>query len=149
VCTRPHKAAGSLSHAGRETMVGSSLPSPMRYCSLTMSSGGDGLVAARHLRHYGYQPTVYYPKKPKNDLYQVGASSCLPCESVCVLYLVLNHLRALLAPLLQWLLSSIWPMAPQASGRESGVTVLLLSHLVSSMSVSSSAAVPPVELYPH
>ncbi|KAJ9129817.1 YjeF N-terminal domain-like protein [Coniochaeta hoffmannii] len=34
------------------------------------NNGGDGLVAARHLRHYGYQPTVYYPKKPKNDLYQ-------------------------------------------------------------------------------
>lgn len=34
-------------------------------------SGGDGLVAARHLQHYGYQPSVYYPKRPKNDLYQV------------------------------------------------------------------------------
>ena len=32
--------------------------------------GGDGLVAARHLWHYGYQPTVYYPKQSKNDLYQ-------------------------------------------------------------------------------
>ncbi|KAH6624002.1 YjeF N-terminal domain-containing protein [Chaetomium sp. MPI-SDFR-AT-0129] len=34
------------------------------------NNGGDGLVAARHLRHYGYQPSVYYPKRPKNDLYQ-------------------------------------------------------------------------------
>lgn len=33
--------------------------------------GGDGLVAARHLRHYGYQPSVYYPKRGKNELYQV------------------------------------------------------------------------------
>ena len=33
--------------------------------------GGDGLVAARHLWHYGYKPTVYYPKQSKNDLYQV------------------------------------------------------------------------------
>jgi hypothetical protein len=39
------------------------------------NSGGDGLVAARHLRHYGYQPTVYYPKRPKNELYQVCAVS--------------------------------------------------------------------------
>lgn len=39
---------------------------------LIVPLGGDGLVAARHLRHYGYQPTVYYPKKPKNDLYEVG-----------------------------------------------------------------------------
>ncbi|KAK4041485.1 YjeF N-terminal domain-containing protein [Parachaetomium inaequale] len=34
------------------------------------NNGGDGLVAARHLRQYGYQPSVYYPKRPKNDLYQ-------------------------------------------------------------------------------
>ncbi|KAK1764117.1 YjeF N-terminal domain-containing protein [Phialemonium atrogriseum] len=34
------------------------------------NNGGDGLVAARHLRHYGYQPTIYYPKRSKNDLYE-------------------------------------------------------------------------------
>ncbi|KAK4464564.1 YjeF N-terminal domain-containing protein [Cladorrhinum samala] len=34
------------------------------------NNGGDGLVAARHLRHYGYQPTIYYPKRPQNELYQ-------------------------------------------------------------------------------
>jgi len=31
--------------------------------------GGDGLVAARHLVHYGYSPTIYYPKPGKSDLY--------------------------------------------------------------------------------
>ncbi|KAF2622913.1 meiotically up-regulated gene 182 protein [Macroventuria anomochaeta] len=34
------------------------------------NNGGDGLVAARHLFHYGYQPTIYYPKQSKNELYQ-------------------------------------------------------------------------------
>ncbi|OMP83986.1 NAD(P)H-hydrate epimerase [Diplodia seriata] len=34
------------------------------------NNGGDGLVAARHLHHYGYQPTVYYPKQSKSELYQ-------------------------------------------------------------------------------
>ncbi|MCJ1338527.1 hypothetical protein MMC09_003816 [Bachmanniomyces sp. S44760] len=34
------------------------------------NNGGDGLVAARHLWHYGYQPTIYYPKQSKNELYQ-------------------------------------------------------------------------------
>lgn len=33
--------------------------------------GGDGLVAARHLWHYGYKPTIYYPKPNKNNLFQV------------------------------------------------------------------------------
>ncbi|KAH7483421.1 NAD(P)H-hydrate epimerase [Fusarium oxysporum f. sp. matthiolae] len=34
------------------------------------NNGGDGLVAARHLRQYGYSPSVFYPKRSKNDLYQ-------------------------------------------------------------------------------
>ncbi|KAF1816485.1 apolipo protein A-I binding protein-like protein [Eremomyces bilateralis CBS 781.70] len=34
------------------------------------NNGGDGLVAARHLWHYGYQPTMYYPKQSKKELYQ-------------------------------------------------------------------------------
>ncbi|KAK7726775.1 hypothetical protein SLS57_003336 [Botryosphaeria dothidea] len=43
----------------------------MELAGLSVSqAGGDGLVAARHLWHYGYQPTVYYPKQSKNELYQ-------------------------------------------------------------------------------
>ncbi|CCX08895.1 YjeF N-terminal domain-containing protein [Pyronema domesticum] len=34
------------------------------------NNGGDGLVAARHLYHYKYQPSIYYPKQPKNELYE-------------------------------------------------------------------------------
>ncbi|RAL14262.1 NADHX epimerase [Aspergillus homomorphus CBS 101889] len=34
------------------------------------NNGGDGLVAARHLAHYGYTPSIYYPKEGKNELYQ-------------------------------------------------------------------------------
>ncbi|KAJ9155601.1 NAD(P)H-hydrate epimerase [Pleurostoma richardsiae] len=34
------------------------------------NNGGDGLVAARHLWHYGYHPTIYYPKRSKSELYQ-------------------------------------------------------------------------------
>lgn len=30
------------------------------------------MVAARHLWHYGYKPTIYYPKQSKNDLYQAS-----------------------------------------------------------------------------
>lgn len=35
------------------------------------NNGGDGLVAARHLAQYGYNPSIYYPKEGKNELYQV------------------------------------------------------------------------------
>ncbi|KAH8170008.1 hypothetical protein LIA77_10552 [Sarocladium implicatum] len=34
------------------------------------NNGGDGLVAARHLFYYGYKPTIFYPKRSKNELYQ-------------------------------------------------------------------------------
>lgn len=34
------------------------------------NNGGDGLVAARHLFHYGYKPTMYYPKQSKKDIYE-------------------------------------------------------------------------------
>lgn len=37
------------------------------------NNGGDGLVAARHLWHYGYKPVIYYPKQSKNELYQVSS----------------------------------------------------------------------------
>ncbi|KNE57361.1 hypothetical protein AMAG_03081 [Allomyces macrogynus ATCC 38327] len=33
------------------------------------NNGGDGLVAARHLRHFGYAPMVFYPKKSKKPLF--------------------------------------------------------------------------------
>ncbi|KUI56004.1 NAD(P)H-hydrate epimerase [Cytospora mali] len=48
-----------------------SLDQLMELAGLSVSqAGGDGLVAARHLRQYGYQPTIYYPKRSKNELYQ-------------------------------------------------------------------------------
>jgi len=34
------------------------------------NNGGDGLVAARHLYHFGYKPIMYFPKQTKNELYR-------------------------------------------------------------------------------
>lgn len=33
------------------------------------NNGGDGLVAARHLHHYGYTPIVYYPVPTKKPIF--------------------------------------------------------------------------------
>eukprot|EP00953_Heterococcus_sp_UTEX-ZZ885_P016373 9207-Heterococcus_DN1.PRE.3 len=33
------------------------------------NNGGDGLVAARHLFHFGYQTAVYYPKRSPKQLF--------------------------------------------------------------------------------
>eukprot|EP01051_Picozoa_sp_SAG22_P000738 SAG22_NODE_23_length_31399_cov_35.631313_7_plen_276_part_00 len=34
------------------------------------NNGGDGLVAARHLWHFGYRPSVVYPKRPAKQLFR-------------------------------------------------------------------------------
>jgi len=41
------------------------------------NQGGDGLVAARHLWHFGYKPTLFYPKQGRNDFYQKLRKQCL------------------------------------------------------------------------
>lgn len=35
------------------------------------NQGGDGLVAARHLHHFGYHPTIWYPKAKQAPLFDV------------------------------------------------------------------------------
>lgn len=44
------------------------------------NQGGDGLVAARHLVHFGYQPTVYLPKPGKNPFYDRLQKQCVNLE---------------------------------------------------------------------
>ncbi|KAJ1909441.1 hypothetical protein IWQ60_011167 [Tieghemiomyces parasiticus] len=40
------------------------------------NNGGDGLVAARHLWHFGYKPSIYYPKHSKKELFQNLVTQC-------------------------------------------------------------------------
>ncbi|XP_046596294.1 NAD(P)H-hydrate epimerase [Neodiprion lecontei] len=41
------------------------------------NNGGDGLVCSRHLKLFGYEPEIYYPKKTKNELYQNLTHQCI------------------------------------------------------------------------
>ena len=34
------------------------------------NNGGDGLVAARHLRHFGYDVSILLPRQPEKDIYK-------------------------------------------------------------------------------
>ncbi|KAJ1901454.1 hypothetical protein LPJ66_000782 [Kickxella alabastrina] len=40
------------------------------------NNGGDGLVAARHLKHFGYKTSLYYPVQPAKDLYKNLLHQC-------------------------------------------------------------------------
>lgn len=40
------------------------------------NNGGDGLVAARHLKHFGLLPTVLYPKQNKDALFANLVQQC-------------------------------------------------------------------------
>ncbi|GAA5860043.1 hypothetical protein JCM8547_003070 [Rhodosporidiobolus lusitaniae] len=40
------------------------------------NQGGDGLVAARHLYHFGYAPSVFYPKESKGELFARLKKQC-------------------------------------------------------------------------
>lgn len=49
----------SLSNPNKKVLV----------CCGPGNNGGDGLVAARHLKMFGYSPEIYYPKRPNKDLF--------------------------------------------------------------------------------
>ncbi|XP_060613792.2 NAD(P)H-hydrate epimerase [Anolis sagrei] len=40
------------------------------------NNGGDGLVCARHLKMFGYEPTVHYPKRPSKALFEGLVTQC-------------------------------------------------------------------------
>lgn len=41
-----------------------------------LDNGGDGFVAARHLKIFGYSPSIYYPKQTDKDLYKQLIKQC-------------------------------------------------------------------------
>jgi len=40
------------------------------------NNGGDGLVCARHLKLFGYRPTIFSPKKPNKQLFHNLTNQC-------------------------------------------------------------------------
>lgn len=40
------------------------------------NNGGDGLVCARHLRLFGFNPSIFYPKRPNKDLFHNLTHQC-------------------------------------------------------------------------
>ena len=48
------------------------------------NNGGDGLVAARHLKHFGFSPTIICPKLGKGDLFKNLITQCRNLEIATV-----------------------------------------------------------------
>ncbi|CAK4612552.1 unnamed protein product [Aphanomyces euteiches] len=48
----------------------SSVGKPLLVVAGPGNNGGDALVAARHLKHFGFLPEILYPKETSNPLYQ-------------------------------------------------------------------------------
>ncbi|KAM8818753.1 LOW QUALITY PROTEIN: NAD(P)H-hydrate epimerase-like [Rhynchonycteris naso] len=44
------------------------------------NNGGDGLFCAQHLKLFGYQPTIYYPKRPNKPLFTALMTQCLKMD---------------------------------------------------------------------
>jgi NAD(P)H-hydrate epimerase len=84
------------------------------------NNGGDGLVAARHLFHFGYQPSIYYPKQSKNDLYKVR--KMIGCNTSRHKYSFLTSSRSFQRLVTQCNNLDI-PFVEKASPRESDVIV--------------------------
>ncbi|KAI5692142.1 hypothetical protein M8J76_003638 [Diaphorina citri] len=76
-------------------VIGKTYPTPTHkkvlVCAGPGNNGGDGLVCARHLKMFGYEPEIYYPKPPSKELYvnllhqckslDIPVSESLPAET--------------------------------------------------------------------
>ncbi|KAF0743146.1 hypothetical protein Ae201684P_000109 [Aphanomyces euteiches] len=54
----------------------SSVGKPLLVVAGPGNNGGDALVAARHLKHFGFLPEILYPKETSNPLYQRLLKQC-------------------------------------------------------------------------
>ncbi|GER38539.1 pyridoxine/pyridoxamine 5'-phosphate oxidase [Striga asiatica] len=78
------------------------------------NNGGDGLVAARHLHHFGYKPVICYPKRTAKALYS-GLVTQL--ESLSIPFISVEDLPADLSTSFDIILDAIFGFSFHGSPR--------------------------------
>lgn len=63
----PHDANGVKQKRDNERVL---------VCCGPGNQGGDGLVAARHLHHFGYAPSIFYPKESSGEIFSRLKKQC-------------------------------------------------------------------------
>lgn len=64
---------------------------PLLICCGPGNNGGDGLVCARHLKQFGYNVEVYYPRITNSQLYENLNHQCIESGNCfCFIFIFIN-----------------------------------------------------------
>ncbi|GBG58963.1 hypothetical protein CBR_g24313 [Chara braunii] len=104
------------------------------------NNGGDGLVAARHLRHFGYSPVICYPKRTDKPLYK-GLVTQL--ESLHIPFVTVGELTAPLSSDYDIILDAIFGFSFKGTPRPPFDSVLKMLA-VPEDKTAADLGVPPI-----
>ncbi|GJP56541.1 hypothetical protein CLOM_g15605 [Closterium sp. NIES-68] len=137
--TDPELAGLSCACAIFQEYPPSLFPSVLVICG-PGNNGGDGLVAARHLFHFGYRPTVCYPKRTPKPLYEGLVTQV---ESLGVPFLSPDHLPSPLGPSFSLVVDAIFGFSFKGSPRPPFDSILA-SLIAPPGSTAEAAGIPPI-----